>query len=97
MVLYGEPQQEYPVNTAVPQGSTSGATFSYYTSVTIYADNTTFYSKYDQTSDNQRWLLNLSMTYEKLWTVTESGLVISMLEKLILFYFTGLTALVLLM
>ena len=39
----------------------------------------------------------VSLTYEKLWNGAESGLVISMLEKLTLFHFTGLIALVLLM
>ena len=61
MVLDGKSSQEVPVNTGVPQGSILGPTvFLLYTNdlsnnvicnITIYADNTTFYSKCDQASD----------------------------------------------
>ena len=47
--------------------------------------------------NNQSWPLNLNLTYEKLWNGAESGLLISMLEKLNLFRLTGLTTLVVLM
>ena len=61
MVLDGKFSQEYPANAGVPQGSILGPTlFLLYTNylpddvicnITIYADNTTLYSKYDQASD----------------------------------------------
>ena len=35
--------------------------------------------------NNQRWLLNLNLIYERLWTGAGSGLLISMLEKVNLF------------
>ena len=61
VVLNGKSSQEYPVNAGVPQGSILGPTlFLLYINdlpddvicdITIYADNTTLYSKCDQASD----------------------------------------------
>ena len=61
MVLDGKFSQEYPANAGIPQGSILGPTlFLLYTNylpddvicnITIYADNTTLYSKYAQASD----------------------------------------------
>ena len=61
MVLDGKSTQEYPVNAGVPQGSILDPTlFLLYindlpddvvSNITIYADNTTVYSKCDQTSN----------------------------------------------
>ena len=61
MVLDGKFSQEYPANAGIPQGSILGPKlFLLYTNylsddvicnITIYADNTTLYSKYDQASD----------------------------------------------
>ena len=61
VVLDGKSSQEYPVNAGVPQGSIVGPTlFLIYINdlpddvicnIAIYADDTTLYSKCDQTSD----------------------------------------------
>ena len=61
MVLDGKCSQEYPVNAGVPQGSIFGpALFLLYINgfsddvicnITIYADDTTLYSKLDQAFD----------------------------------------------
>ena len=61
VVLDGKSSQEYPVNARVPQGSILGPTlFLLYINdlpddvicnIAIYADDTTLYSKCDQTSD----------------------------------------------
>ena len=60
MVLEGN-SQEYPVNTGVPQGSILGPTLSLLyindlpddviSDISIYADDTTLYSKCDWASD----------------------------------------------
>ena len=47
--------------------------------VAIYADDTTLYSKCDH---YWNWLLNLNLIYKILWTGAESGLLISVMEKL---------------
>ena len=61
MILNGKSSQEYPVNAGVPQGSILDPTlFLLYINdlpddvicdITIYADDTTLYSKCDQASD----------------------------------------------
>ena len=61
MVLDDRSSQEYPTNAVLPQGSILDPTpFLLYINnlpdhvicdVTIYADDTTFYSKFDQASD----------------------------------------------
>ena len=66
MVLDGKSSQEYPTNVVLPQGSILGLTpFLLYINdlpddaichTAIYADDTTFYSKYDQVSDLWRQL-----------------------------------------
>ena len=61
MILDGKSLQEYPVNAGVPQGSIVGLTFfllyindlldDVICNFAIYIDDTTLYSKCDQTSD----------------------------------------------
>ena len=61
LVPDGKSSQEYPVNAGVPRGSILGPTFfllyinelpdDVICNITIYADDTTLYSKYDQASD----------------------------------------------
>ena len=61
MVLDGKSSQKYPVNTIVPQSSILSSTLSLLyindlphdviCDIAIYADDTTLYSKCDQTSD----------------------------------------------
>ena len=61
MVLDGKSSQEYSINVGVPQGSILGPTlFLLYINdlphdvvcdITIYADDTTLYSKCDRASD----------------------------------------------
>ena len=94
MVLDWKTSQEYPVNALVPQRSILGPTlFLLYINdlpdvicnITIYAYDTTPYSKCDQASD--LWLqLELASELESdlrdTKTLAGSGLLISMLEKL---------------
>ena len=47
--------------------------------------------------NNLNWLLDLNLIFERMWTGARSGSLISLLEKLNWFYFTGLIILVLLM
>ena len=61
VILGGKSSQEYPVNAGVSQGSTIGPTLfllhitdlpdDVICDIAIYADDTTLYSKCDQTSD----------------------------------------------
>ena len=61
MVLDRKSSQEYPTNAVLPQGSILGPTpFLLFINdlpddvicdTAVYADDTTFYSKYDQASD----------------------------------------------
>ena len=110
VVLDGKSSQEYPVNSGVPQGSILGPTlFLLYINdlpdnvicdITIYADDTTLYSKCDWTSDLWQQLelaLNLNLIYETLWTGVRSGLLILMLGRLSWFHLTGLITMVILM
>ena len=79
MALDGKSSQEYPGNAGVLQGSILRPTlFLLYINhrpdgaicdIAIYADDTTLYSKCDQT-----WLLNLNLIYKTLWTGARSSL-----------------------
>ena len=61
VLLDGKSSQEYPVNAGVPEGPILGPTFfllyindlpdDVICNITIYADDTTLYSKCDQASD----------------------------------------------
>ena len=53
--------------------------------------------RYLISSNNYNWFLNLNLIYETLWTRAGSGLLISLLEKLIWFRLSGRIILVLLM
>ena len=66
VVLDGKSSKEYPVNTAVPQGSILGPTlfllyindlpYNVICNIAIYADDTTIHSKFDQASDQWQQL-----------------------------------------
>ena len=109
MVLDGKSSQEYPTNAVLPRGSILGPTpFLLYINdlpdvicdITIYADDTTFYSKCNHASDLWQQLeLNSELESDIRDTVdwAGSGLLISMLKRLNWFHSTSLITLVLLM
>ena len=109
MVLDGKSSQEYPANDALLPGSILGPTpFLLYINelpdvicdITIYADDTTFYSKCNHASDLWQQLeLNSELESDIRDTVdwAGSGLLISMLKRLNWFHSTSLITLVLLM
>ena len=91
--------QEYPVNAAVPQGSPFLVLhFSYYILTFIMMLSVILLSilmirlsilnviRHLIYGNNKRWLLNLNLVYEILWTEAESGLLISILENHNLFH-----------
>ena len=77
MVLDGKSWQEYPTNAVLHQGSIIGPTpFLLYINdlpddficdIAIYADDTTFYSKYDKASDLWQKLELASELESDLW------------------------------
>ena len=109
VVLDGKSSQEYPVKDGVPQGFILGPTlFLLYINdldnvicdIAICADDTTLYSKCDQTSDLwQQPELTSELESDLQDTVdwAKSGLLISILGKLNWFHLTSLITLVLLM
>ena len=110
VVLNGKSSQEYPVNAGFPQGSILGPTlFLLYINdlpddvicnITIYADDTTLYSKCDQASGLWQQLelaSELEFIYKTLWAGVRSGLLILMLGKRNWFCLTVLITMVLLM
>ena len=109
MVLDGTSPQEYPVKAGFLQGSIiSAILFLLYIYdlpgevicilLSILKILTCDLSsiRYLIYCNNQSWLLNLTLTYKTLWTVTGSCLLISMLEKLNMLHLTGLITLVVL-
>ena len=109
VVLYGKSSQEYSFNAGSPQGSILGPTYfvlyinslpdDVICNITIYAEDTTLYSKCDQTFDLWQQLGLAAVLESDLGETVDgvgSGLFISMLEKLNLFCLTSLVALVLL-
>ena len=98
VVLDGKSLKEYPF----PQGSILGPTlFLLYINelpddvicnIAFYADDTTLYSKCDQTPNlwqQLRKLLNWNLTYKTIWTGAGNGFLILMLKKVNLFHETG--------
>ena len=81
MVLDGKSLQEYPVNAGVSQDSILGLTFfllyindlpdNVICNIAIYADDTTLYSKCDQTSD--LWQ-QLELAFEFEFDLRDTGL-----------------------
>ena len=84
---------EYSFNARVPQASILEPTFfllyindlpdDALCNIAICANETTFFSKFDQAFDlwqQLEWLLNLNLINKTLWTGAESGLLISILE-----------------
>ena len=109
MVLDGKSSQEYPVNVGVPQGSILGRTlFLLYINnlpddvicLSIYADDTTLYSRCDQASDLWQELELASELESALIDTMDWGkkwLLILTLGKFSWFCLTGLITMVLLM
>ena len=95
---------KYPVNAGVLQGSILGPTFCYSTLMTflmilfiivismlmiLLATQTVI--RHLICGSNLNWLLKLNLIFETLWTGAGSGWLISVLEKVNLFYLTGQT------
>ena len=105
MVLDGKSSQEYPLNAGVPQGPILGANYTLIIflmmlSVILLSMLMILLSilsviRHLICGNNLNWLLNFNLIYETLWTGVKSGLLISMLRKLICFRLTSLITLVL--
>ena len=77
VVLDGKSSQEYPTNAVLPQGSILGPTpfllnindlpDDVICDISVYADDTTFYSKWDQASDLWQQLDLASELESDLW------------------------------
>ena len=95
LVLDGKSSQKYRINVGVPQGSIPGPThFLLYINdlpddvicnITIYADDTTLYSKCDQASDLWQQLELASELESDLWDTVDWG------RKLLVDFSTGKT------